>query len=145
MVSSLTFLRMGQLRNETSAIRTKFKKLASRVVDRAYGLHPEPSVYTESTNRTAQAAAKERYVKERVRQLIDPASSYYIAAKISVRTFYLIFNGGLHLKSFQRIKSFFLHTQQSARWSRCLFSVRKTTRTPWPLRTWTLLIPSRCH
>lgn len=66
------------------------KRLAVRLVDTAYGLHPDASTLTTSSDPKVVNAARARFVKEKVGLLLGKGAPYLKSAfEVSVITLLL--------------------------------------------------------
>lgn len=75
-----------QLRDETWILRNRVKRLSVRLVDTAYGLHPDASTLTASSDPKVVKAARARFIKERVASLLQSGSPY-LKSVYNVRRF----------------------------------------------------------
>ncbi len=57
-------------------MRGKIKKTVVRVVDRAYGLHPDDAMFSSGSDAKALYAEKKRYISEKIESLLGPRSPY---------------------------------------------------------------------
>ncbi len=57
-------------------MRGKIKKTVVRVVDRAYGLHPDDSTFSSGSDAKALYAEKKRYISEKIESLLGRHSPY---------------------------------------------------------------------
>ncbi len=61
-------------------MRGKIKKTVVRVVDRAYGLHPDDAMFSSGSDAKALYAEKKRYISEKIESLLGPRSPYLARA-----------------------------------------------------------------
>ncbi len=57
-------------------MRNKVKRLAIRLVDKVYGLHPDVSTLTTSSDAKVMRAARGDFVKKKVAKLLAPGSPF---------------------------------------------------------------------
>lgn len=60
-----------QLRDETWGLRGKIKKTVVRVVDRAYGLHPDASTISADSDPRVVLAEKKKYIAKKISELLE--------------------------------------------------------------------------